>query len=235
MQKISKHLIHPLVLFFFVSSMMLFSTKATVAGEDVGLITQLQGKAEYCSQVDQRAQTPVKVFMKVRNGDHFKLAANSELQIIYRKNGRQETWRGPATLTAGNTESRPEGKSIGSPLVESLPLEVTSTIVSSPIIQPRSQVAAAGVYQLRGSTKSAKPPATHTEVQKDITEARQVYQELRRKKGPDDLTPELYLISVLANNKQYVEAENMINKLLAEHPDSPAVKEMKRRNDACLK
>ena len=43
--------------------------------------------------------------MKVRRGDHLKLPGAASLTLLYFASGRQETWRGPVTLRAGDTES----------------------------------------------------------------------------------------------------------------------------------
>ena len=45
--------------------------------------------------------------MKIRRDDRLKVDAAGTLQLLYFASGRQETWKGPVTLTVGDRESTP--------------------------------------------------------------------------------------------------------------------------------
>src|SRR5208337_2536125 len=85
------------------------AASAQAPAPDVGLITQLSGPVTYWNKEEQKEQVPAKAFMKVRQGDNFKLNEAGSLTLLYFASGRQETWKGPATFVAGATESAAAG------------------------------------------------------------------------------------------------------------------------------
>lgn len=66
-------------------------TPAAATSPDVGLVTKLSGEATYWNKDEQRRPTQARAFMKLRQGDHFKLAGPGSLQLLYFTSGRQET------------------------------------------------------------------------------------------------------------------------------------------------
>ena len=109
---------------------------AQAASPDVGLVTRLSGEVDYWDQDNKpvRAQA----FMKVRQGDRFKLAKNDVLTLLYFAGGRQETWQGPVILTAGLTESSTQGcKNPPSPEVKMMPASAIQKIGAAPFPLPR--------------------------------------------------------------------------------------------------
>ena len=108
---------------------------ATVAAQtslpDVGLITKLTGEATYWNKGDNQEPAKVQAFMKVRQGDHLKLPAAASLTLLYFASGRQETWKGPVTLMAGDQESKVLGgkQPAPQPEVKIFPAKATKQMV----------------------------------------------------------------------------------------------------------
>ena len=152
------------------------------AQEDVGLVTLVAGEVSY--QVG-----PVRAYMKVREGDRFEVPAGGQLRLIYFTGARQETWRGPARLSAAKRESAALS---GVPSeVSVLPASVPQRLVRIPEL---AQNAVFGGVRVRG-----KPPLpATTETEESLREARATYARLRRELSADDLTPELFLYAALA-------------------------------------
>src|SRR4051794_16890209 len=68
------------------------------AQADVGLINQMSGDVSYTSGA---GKAQAKAYMKIREGDRFTLPAGAQMRVVYFKNGRQESYSGPASFTAG--------------------------------------------------------------------------------------------------------------------------------------
>jgi len=193
--------------------------QAQTSSPDVAMVTKLSGPATYWNKGEQKQPAPVQAFMKVRQGDYFKIPPESTLQILYFASGRQETWKGPVTLLAGPEESKIEGKMPpSSPEVKLLPARVGKRIDCAPLPLPRSSVRYSGVIQTMGPLCA--------EARKDLKDAESIYQSLRQQVATDDLTPELYYLSVLAEYQQYPEMEKLLNSMLAKRPGDPALKRM---------
>src|SRR3954468_23173633 len=94
----------------------LFATAQAYAQADVGLINHLAGDVSYMSAGGKAQAKP---YMKVREGDRFTLPAGAQLRVVYFKAGRQETFAGPASFTAGAEQSPVQ--SGGQPQVTMLP------------------------------------------------------------------------------------------------------------------
>jgi len=209
------------------------AVKAQSSSPDVGLVTGLSGEATYWNAGDQTKPSRVLVFMKVRRGDHFELAAGSRLQILYLAAGRQETWKGPVTLTAGEGEGlAAPGTPSAPPEVKLLPTRVTRKIGASEMPLPRSSIRHSGVIPTMGAKaitpdRAPKTPSLCGEAaQEEIREARRTYARLREQAPAGDLTPELYFLSVLAENGKYPEMGKFIDTLLRQNPGNATLKEL---------
>jgi hypothetical protein len=121
-------------------ALFLFSSAALAqtSSPDVGLVTKLNGEAVYWNK-GQKKPIPVQAFMKVREGDNFKLAKDGALTLLYFAGGRQETWKGPAIFMAGAAESAvKDGKKQASPEVKTMPVSAIQKIAAAPFLQSRS-------------------------------------------------------------------------------------------------
>ena len=204
---------------------------AQSSGPDVALVTGLSGEATYWSAGEQTKPKPLRVFMKIHRGDGIKLAGGAQLQILYLAPGRQETWKGPVTLTAGEAESQmAPGLKAAPPEVKLLPTRVTRKIGGSEMPLPSGSLRHSGVIATMG-VQSDDPPKTPGPEAKatmeDVREAQQTYAKLRRQTPAGDLTPELYYLSVLAENGRHAEMEKFIDTLQEKDPGNPALKELR--------
>jgi hypothetical protein len=211
------------------------AASAQAPAPDVGLITQLSGPVTYWNKQEQKEPVPARAFMKVRQGDNFKLNEAASMTLLYFASGRQETWRGPVSLIAGDRESATAGdqKPSPQPEVQILPAKVSKRIAGAPLA-PASFLARSGVIQTMAPTcpPPAKPPVTLSkEAQQQIQEAEKTYQNLRRRARAEDVTPELYFFGVLAEYKQFAEMAKVVDAMLQKRPGDAALNDLK----ACVR
>ncbi len=208
---------------------------ATVAAQstlvDVGLITKLSGEATYWNKGENKEPTKAQAFMKVRQGDHLKLSAAGSLTLLYFASGRQETWKGPATLMAANMKSTAIGaqKTPPQPEVKIFPANATKQIAGAPLPLCPSNISKSGVIQTMGPKSETAPKAAaplSENAQRKLREAEKVYRDLKKSTAADDITPELYFFSVLAEHKQFSEMTKMVDTMLQKRPGDAALKDL---------
>ena len=207
------------------------AVEAQSSSPDMALVTALSGEATYWNPGDQTKPNQLRVFMKIHRGDRIKLPAGAQLQILYLTPGRQETWKGPVTLTAGEGESQVgPGLKAAPPEVKLLPTRVTRKIGGSEMPLPSSSLRhSGGIPTMAGQPDdSPKTPGPAGEsAREDVREAQQTYAKLRRQTPAGDLTPELYYLSVLAENGKYPEMEKFMDTLQEKEPGNAALKELR--------
>jgi hypothetical protein len=202
---------------------------------DVGLLTQVSGEVSFWNETDCQKPSRPQSFMKVRRGDHFKLPTGATIQVLYFGNGRQETWTGPVTFRCGDTESISTAKtSTGEvkPEVKLLPSRVSQRLMTAPLPLPRSSVRYSGTIQTmtpkyppKPVPKMPEPPSAETK--KKIEAAQETYRHLANQAKPDEVTPELYYLGVLAEYCQYREMQAVVDAMLAKRPGDPTIKDLK--------
>ena len=197
---------------------------------DVGIVTQLSGEATYWNESYQRTPEKAEAFMKIRRGDYFKIPAGGGIQLVYFENGRQETWKGPASFMVGEVQSRVEkGREVpGQPGVVMLSTEASQGMRRIPVLLRRARLSrSGGGVMVRGVPgASAKPVASTKEEQAEIAMAKETYQKLRKQVKADDITPELTLLGVLADYEQHEEMERVIKDAMKIQPDNQVLKEL---------
>lgn len=184
---------------------------------DVGLVNQLAGKVSYGTGVN--ASLAAQAFMKVRQGDRFVLPADSSLRLIYFSSGRQETWQGPASLRAGMQGS--EVLSGKPPAIAMLPTSVPQRMARIPDLVQGARLGGVVVRGGGGGRPSGPVPA-------EVQQARGMYRSMRAQASPEDVTPELYMISVLQEHGYVDEMGPVAAEMLRRQPDTPEVKELAR-------
>ena len=177
---------------------------------DVGLVQQVAGDVTYVSSTGSgKAQA----FMKLRQGDRFTLPAAAQMQVVYFQNGRQETWRGPASFSAGGERSDAVLGTIQE--VHNLPVGVPQKIQKIPDL---IQMAKLGGITVRSA--APRPQRSSTEQLAELEAARATYAQLRQQLAADDITPELYLYAVMQDQLLYNEMKTVVDEMLRRQPAS---------------
>jgi hypothetical protein len=219
---------------FIVPAVWAFLTLGAVAAlaasPDVGMITGLHGEVTYSNEAEKGQPAMAQAFMKIRQGDQFKLKGNAVLKVLYFNTGRQETWQGPQTVMAGPGSS--EAKGGGQPQVEMVPAKLAGQIKAAPLPLPRSNFQFSGAIRTMGSQaqapepKPAPPAVIGPQAKQEIAQARKIYRGWRQKAGPEDFTPEMYLLSVLAEYGRYREMDQVITEMRVQKPGDSALKQL---------
>jgi hypothetical protein len=205
------------------------STGAQTLPPDVGLVTQLSGDVTYMNEGYQKTPEKVQPFVRIRQGDHFKVASGAMVQLVYFQSGRKETWKGPALFVVGGAQSRAEvEKGIqAQPEVTILPTEASQGMRRIPILLRRAGLSRSGTTQVRGLGGGPQKAITLSEEEKaEIKMAKEIYQSLKKQTKAEDMTPELNLLGVLADYEQYEEMEEVIKDALKIQPESGVLKEL---------
>jgi hypothetical protein len=182
---------------------------------DVGLINHLSGDVRYTSGSTTDKAKP---YMKVREGDKLTVAAGAQLRIVYFQGGRQETYSGPAALTAGTQQSTQQ--SGAQPQVATLPSGVPQKISQTPDLIQIARLGRSGGVAVRGAQDMKRMTAQE---QAEVRAAREVYTQLRQSTPADDITPELYLYSVLQDHRLYNDMKTVVSEMQRRQPSNPDV------------
>jgi hypothetical protein len=185
---------------------------------DVGLVNHLAGDVSYTSG---SAAAKAKPYMKVREGDRFTVPAGAQLRVVYFQGGRQESYAGPATLTAGAQQSTLQ--SGAQPQVTTLPSGVPQKIAQTPELIQIAKLGRSGGVAVRGVNGERK---LTPQQQAEVKQAKQTYEQLRKGSDADDITPELYLYSVLQDHLLYSDMKQVVAEMQKRQPANPDVAAM---------
>jgi hypothetical protein len=200
----------------FSFALLLLAGAATAAhASDVGLVNHISGDVSYASA---GAAAKAKAYMKVREGDKFTVAAGAQLRIVYFQGGRQETFAGPATLTAGAQQSSVQ--SGAQPQVSTLPSGVPQKIAQTPELIQIARLGRSGGVAVRGVNSERR---LTPQQQAEVKQAKQTYEQLRKGAAADDITPELYLYSVLQDHLLYTDMQQVVAEMQKRQPANPDV------------
>jgi hypothetical protein len=170
---------------------------------DIAMITSVQGGV---TRVAAPAPVPAVAFVKLKRGDRLTLSG-ARLQIVYFDNGRQELWQGNGKLEIGDAASRAAG--LPEPAVKTLPEIMVKQIARTPALDSQGR---AGVVRLRSITTSAAV---------DKLDAN--YRRLREDAAPEDLNPDLYLLSGLFELREFERIERVLADLRQKRPGNAEV------------
>jgi hypothetical protein len=226
-RKISKGFLAWTVAVFFLTGL------AIAAVSDIGMVTRLEGKVTFWNDIDGQAHQAAQNFMKVRSEDRFELEADAQMQLVFFASGRRELWKGPSSLkmTGSGSETIETGKKGSSPLVTLLPDTVSKEMQRiSPLIDPE-KLHRSGSTTVRGKKNrseglSQKSPALTDEERGLVEAARKTYKNLAEGLDPGDITPELYLFSVLADYDQSAEMDSLLKRMREKQPGAPAIEQL---------
>lgn len=185
------------------------------AQADVGLINHMAGDVSYTSA---GKKAPAKAYMKIREGDRFAVPSGAQLRVVYFQGGRQESFSGPAAFTAGAQQSTVQ--SGAQPQVSTLPSGVSQKISQTPELIQIARLGRSGGVSVRGIGKDAR---LTPQQQAEVRQARQTYEQLRKSAPADDITPELYLYSVLQDHLLYDDMKQVVAEMQKRQPANPDV------------
>jgi len=166
--------------------------------------------------------------MKMYQHDVLTLPAESQIKLLYPKGGRKETWKGPVVFRLGEKESTVEGQDASQPQVENLPKIARSVRETNLPLIERGGVAIVRASESQKSDQAAPTPIPlelSDEELAEIEEAKAAYAEMKTQSEAADVTPELYLLSVLAYYDQYQEMQPLIAELLQSYPENDALRQ----------
>ena len=191
---------------------------AGASAQDVGLVNHLSGDASYTSGA---TRAKAAAYMKIREGDRFTLAPGAQLRIVYFQGSRQESYTGPARLVAGKDASKVE--SGAAPQITTLPAGVSQRIEKTPELLAIAKLGRAGGIAVRSGIRP-KPLSPQQEA--EVKQARATYTELRRSAAEDDITPELFLYSVLDEHRLYQDMKVIVSEMQRRQPGNADVAAM---------
>ena len=162
-----------------------------------------------------------KPFMKVRENDRFTVPAGSQLRLVYFQGGRQESYTGPSVVVAGAQQSTVQ--SGAPPQVSTLPSACRRRSPRRPELVQIAKLGRSGGVAVRGLNREQR---LTPQQQAEIRQAREVYQQIRAQAPADDITPELYLYSVLQDHLLYADMKPVVDEMAKRQPGNPDVAAM---------
>lgn len=193
----------------------IFAAASAFAADDVGLVNQLNGDVSYSSGASTSKAKP---FMKVREGDKFTVPAGAQLRIVYFQGGRQESYTGPASLTAGTQASQQQNGA--QPQVTTLPAGVPQKIAQTPELVQIARLGRSGGVAVRGTQQEQR---LTPQAQAEVRQARQTYDQMRKTAAAADIVPEQYLYAVLQDHLLYEDMKTVVAEMQKRQPSNPDV------------
>jgi hypothetical protein len=133
-------------------------------------------------------------------------------------------------LMVGEVQSRGErGRELpGQPEVVILSTEASQGMRRIPVLLRRARLSrSGGGVMLRGIPEDSQKPVVPTKEERaEIAMVKENYQKLRKQAKPNDITPELTLLGVLADYEQYEEMGKVIKEAMKIQPDNQVLKEL---------
>lgn len=178
--------------------LLLVAGTAFAAG-DTALVTAVEGNV---TKVAPGSPAPLKAFAKLKHGDLLNLDKAARLQVVYFDNGRQETWSGGGRLEITKVGGVPAG--LAEPQVRTLPPLMVKQIAKTPALDSQGR---AGMMRLRavGATQ-------------DSAKVDENYRRMRQEAAPEDLNPELYLLSSLLELRDFDRLQQALADLQKNRP-----------------
>ncbi len=175
---------------------------------DVGVVNHLAGLATVTNGGNTaRAQA----YMNIHEGDRFEVPAGVVVKVAYFQGGRQESFEGPVSFTVGSLQSVVRRGS--SPQVSVLPSGVPQKISQTPDLVQIAKLGTAATGQPTSREQRLTP-----QQQAELRQARAIYTKLRADTPGDDITPELYLYSVLQDHLLYGEMKSLVSEMGRRQP-----------------
>jgi hypothetical protein len=180
------------------------------AQANVGIVNQINGDVKYQGAKDA-APHKLQAFAQLRHGDKITVPAGAEIKISYFAGNRQETWKGAANFVA--TTEGGELLKGNKPEVAKLPGMVSQKLARVPELMGTSRIGGIVVRSLSAATDKGQR-------EKEVSEAMAAYESMRSKSGESDITPELFIISVLLDNEMYADVKWVADEISKRQPNN---------------
>jgi len=188
------------------------------------IVTYIAGEVTYQNETEQPEPSQVIAFMRMLQGDVLTLPAESEIKVLFLKTGHQETWKGETVLKVEDTGCLVQKEKVW---VKQQPHQVKSLMfqqgeaeaVKDPSLPLPNREAVMTVRAF---------PVLRELPEKKSTEIKKTHAELQERFGPDDVTPEFYLLNAFAAYGQYTEMGQLIATLLEKYPDNTILKQWEK-------
>lgn len=178
------------------------------AAPDVGVVNHLAGLVTVTNGINT---AKAQAYMNIREGDIFEVPAGVVVKVAYFQGGRQETFAGPTSFAIGALQSIVRTGS--SPQVSMLPMGVSQKISQTPDLVQIARLSNAATMH-----PSAREQRLTPQQQAEVRQARHLYGKLRADTPADDITPELYLYSVLQDHLLYGEMRALVSDMARRQP-----------------
>lgn len=168
----------------------------------VAVLTLPQGDITHQSNGQSASVGP---FTPLANGDQLTLKNGAKMTLLYPKSGRIEVWHGSGQLRIGVQSGQASG--LSPPMIGQMPANAAQQIARTPSDFPQLAFA----------------PRTRSLVVEVPANIDETYLRLRRGAPPDDLNPEMYLLSALFERRDFARVEQVLAELKARQPSNPEV------------
>ena len=185
---------------------------------DAGLVNQVGGEVMF--QGETGSASKALAYMKVRQGDRFTLPAGASLRLTWFAGGRQETWKGPAGFRVGAALG--ERLTGSTPEVAILPATVPQKMAKIPDLMQSARLGGVTVRGGLSRPASSLSPTAKAEIQA----ARDNYRQMRAQSDEGDVTPELFLLSVLQDHGQFDDMRGTIDEMKRRAPGNADVRQV---------
>lgn len=191
-----------------LAAAMTLAEGGAMAASDVGVVNHLAGLVTVTNGTNT---AKAQAYMNIREGDLFEVPAGVVVKVAYFRSGRQESFSGPVSFTIGAQQSYVRRGS--DPRVTLLPSGVPEKISQTPELVNIAKLGSAA----QGHGASREPRLT-AQQQAEVLQAREIYAKLRSETPPDDITPELYLYTVLQDQQLYGEMKVLVAEMSRRQP-----------------
>ncbi|MBF0550652.1 MAG: hypothetical protein HQK60_08955 [Deltaproteobacteria bacterium] len=193
---------------------------ATEKSHELAIVTKISGVAYYSNPAEGVNLAPLKPGTKIWSGDVLTLNQGTKLKLHYLDTkGRCETWWGAVSFNVLDNGGVAIGQSRDAikPQVTYAPIQTGPVIRHSllPFFRSRPGKSELRTAPPQGIHPSALLSPLTEQDEHDIAQAEEFYRQEKITADPDDIIPEVYLLSVYAGHHQYTRMENLILGLLA--------------------
>ncbi len=211
---------------FLSATFMCDAAQAQV--DTAGLVMTASGDATYEGAGEKGETAAVRPLMKIYKGDALLLPEGAEVNLVFFKDRRRESWQGPVRLSIGIDGATPSPAG-ASPMVDQIKDEVASAMRFTSLPFPRDREFRSGGVVVRGVGETLKCTAAFfrkifgPKEAAEIQAARQTWKEMKQQAAPDDLMPDLYLLSVLSKYDRYGEMTGIVADMTRTDPFNPTI------------